>query len=109
MKPSKNTAIIIDKLATESEDTRDLPLPMYASDNVRKRGHNRVHTLEVRMNNDEFAELMALADERGLPVSTVARSILVSALRPANELAEALDKIESGIHAIRGQLVPVGG
>ena len=70
------------------------------------RGHSRARTLQVRLNDDELADLEALASQRGLPPSTVARSILMAALRPAGDFAAALDRIEADVHALRGKLQP---
>lgn len=65
------------------------------------RGHGRAKTLQVRLNEDELAELAALAADRGLPVSTVARQLLLQALSPAGDLKSALDKLERDISAVR--------
>ena len=40
------------------------------------RGHHRAKTLQIRLNEEELRELVALAADRGLPVSTVARQLL---------------------------------
>ena len=45
------------------------------------RGHDRARTLQIRLNEDELAELMALAEDRGLPVSTVACQLLLQSWR----------------------------
>jgi len=105
MKPSPVTAALIDALANESEATLDIALSKLPPDVKVERGHNRTRTLQVRMNDDEFADLEALALERGLPPSTVARSILVAALRPVGDFAAALDRIERDVQALRGRLV----
>ena len=44
------------------------------------RGHSRAKTLQVRLNEDEYAALRALAEDRNLPVSTLVRSMLLPAL-----------------------------
>lgn len=45
------------------------------------RGHGRTRVLQVRLNAEELAEVQARADQRGLPVSTVARTMLLDQLR----------------------------
>jgi hypothetical protein len=65
------------------------------------RGHDRTKTLQIRPNDDELGELTALAGERGLPVSTVARQLLLQSLAPADDLESALDKLERDISAVR--------
>ena len=43
------------------------------------RGHGRSKTLQVRLNDDEFAALARVAEERGVPASTLARNMLLRA------------------------------
>ena len=65
------------RAAEESQDTPDLALP----DTVRvSRGHNRSRVLQVRLNEDEYRVLSKLADERHLPVSTLARAVLLGSI-----------------------------
>lgn len=54
------------------------------------RGHGRAKTLQVRLNDDEYAALEALAAARELPVSTVARSILLPALSEVESSASLI-------------------
>lgn len=65
------------------------------------RGHDRAKTLQIRLNEDELSELVALAQDRGLPVSTVARQLLLQSLAPADDLKSALDRLERDISAVR--------
>ena len=65
------------------------------------RGHDRAKTLQVRLNEEELGELAALAKERGLPVSTAARQLLLQSLAPADDLKSALDRLERDISAVR--------
>ncbi|WP_420176096.1 hypothetical protein [Luteococcus sp. OSA5] len=44
------------------------------------RGHGRSRTLQVRLNDDEFAALARVAEERGVPASTLARDLLLREL-----------------------------
>ena len=44
------------------------------------RGHDLVKPLRIRLNEDEFEQIEQLAETRGLPVSTLARSILLAAI-----------------------------
>jgi hypothetical protein len=56
-----------------------------ARTNVRvTRGHERARTLQIRLNDSELAELTSLSSERGLPVSTVARELLLQSLTSEN-------------------------
>jgi hypothetical protein len=65
------------------------------------RGHDRAKTLQIRLNEDELAELVAMAADRGLPVSTVARQLLLQSLAPAEDLKSALDRLERDVSAVR--------
>lgn len=65
------------------------------------RGHDRARTLQIRLNEDELAALVAVAEDRGLPVSTGARQLLLQFLAPADDLKSALDKLERDISAAR--------
>lgn len=44
------------------------------------RGHGRSKTLQVRLNDEEFAALARVAEERGVPASTLARTLLLREL-----------------------------
>ncbi|WP_256839340.1 hypothetical protein [Ornithinimicrobium faecis] len=84
----------------EAEATSDPDAPLPAHVKV-TRGHPRARNLQVRFRDDEFAELVAYAEERGLPVSTVVRSLVLQAIAPADDLKAALDKLEIDLAAIR--------
>lgn len=65
------------------------------------RGHDRAKTLQIRLNHEELGELTALAETRGLPVSTVARQLLLQALNPVDDLKTALDRLERDVSEVR--------
>lgn len=54
------------------------------------RGHNRVKTLQVRLNDDEFAALTAVAQRLGVPTSTLARDLLLRELASPSETPQAV-------------------
>jgi hypothetical protein len=87
------------KAAEEAEATNiDAPLPAH----VRvTRGHPRAKNLQVRFRDDEYDELAAYAEHRGLPVSTVVRMLVLQAIAPADDLKSALDRLESDLAALR--------
>ncbi|WP_051549083.1 hypothetical protein [Nocardioides sp. URHA0032] len=76
----------------------DAPLPSHVKIT---RGHPRARNLQVRFREDEFDELAAYAEQRGLPVSTVVRSLVLQAIAPADDLKSALDKLETDLAAVR--------
>ncbi len=65
------------------------------------RGHDRAKTLQIRLNQEEIGELTALAENRGLPVSTVARQLLLQSLNPVDDLKAALDRLERDVSEVR--------
>jgi predicted DNA-binding protein len=65
------------------------------------RGHDRAKTLQIRLNHEEIGELTALAQDRGLPVSTVARQLLLQSLNPVDDLRAALDRLERDVSEVR--------
>jgi|SRR5680860_1591950 len=65
------------------------------------RGHDRARTLQIRLNENELGELVAMAKDRGLPVSTVARQLLLQSLAPSDDLKSTLDRLERDISAVR--------
>ena len=94
---------LVDSEATEAEDaertsTRPTELPVGV---VVTRGHNRSRTLQVRLNEDELEQLQMIAKDRDLPVSTVARAIILSALAPSNDAGAALSRMEADLAALR--------
>jgi hypothetical protein len=97
---------IDDLLAAEAKAVEDAeassdpnaPLPKHVKIT---RGHPRARNLQVRFREDEFDELTAYAEQRGLPVSTVVRSLVLQAIAPADDLKSALDKLETDLAAVR--------
>jgi hypothetical protein len=53
------------------------------------------------LRDDEYEELAAYAEHRGLPVSTVVRRLVFEAIAPADDLKSALDRMASGLAAVR--------
>jgi hypothetical protein len=67
------------------------------------RGYERSKTLQIRLNEDELDQISALARDRALPVSTVARQLLLVSLRPQGDLRSSFDRLERDISALRRQ------
>lgn len=88
------------KAAEEAELTSDPNVPLPSHVKV-TRGHPRARNLQVRFRDDEFDELTAYAEQRGLPVSTVVRSLALQAIAPADDLTSALDRLENDVAAVR--------
>jgi hypothetical protein len=86
--------------AEDAEATADPDAPLPAHVTV-TRGHPRARNLQVRFRDDEFDELTTYAEHRGLPVSTVVRSLVLQAIAPVDDLKSALDKLEADLAAVR--------
>ena len=81
---------ISDLIATEAEAAERNPDAGIKPGSKVTRGHQRAKTLQVRLNVEELETLTRLAEQRGLPVSTLARDLLLSQLAGPDESAQAL-------------------
>ncbi|AXH67088.1 hypothetical protein SEA_THYATIRA_90 [Mycobacterium phage Thyatira] len=89
-KPNEELTRIINNAATMAEvDAEIMGDDVDLTDVKITRGGPRTRVLQVRLNDDEMQAVEDLAASRDLPASTVAREILLSALRPPNDDAEA--------------------
>lgn len=100
---SKNVRALLDAEARAAENAKaasdpDAPLPSHVQVT---RGHPRARNLQVRFRDDEYKQLADYADQRGLPVSTVVRILVLRAVAPADDLALTLDRLESDLAAVR--------
>lgn len=89
-------AIAVEEAGATSDPEAPLPAHVKVT-----RGHPRARNLQVRFRDDEFEELAAYAEQRGLPVSTLVRSLVLQAIAPAGDLKTALDKLETDLAAVR--------
>ncbi|MGB3954949.1 MAG: CopG family transcriptional regulator [Brooklawnia sp.] len=81
---------ISDLIASEADAAERNPdAPIKPGSKV-TRGHQRAKTLQVRLNVEEFDALTHLAEQRGLPVSTLARDLLLSHLAGSDDSAKSL-------------------
>lgn len=87
----------------ESEAGTDPSAPLPTGITV-TRGHPRARNLQVRFREDEFQQLTNYAEERGLPVSTVVRMLVLRAIAPVDDLTSALDRLEGDLAAVRRTL-----
>ena len=81
---------ISDLIATEAEAAERNPDAVIKPGSKVTLGHQRAKTLQVRLNVEELETLTRLAEQRGLPVSTLARDLLLSQLAGPDESAKAL-------------------
>ena len=85
---SDEIARVVAEEAAASEANRDAPVLADSAVNRPNRPRSAVYS--VRLNLEEVASLQALAEEMGVPASTLVRSWIVEQLRSArNEFGEA--------------------
>lgn len=97
-----------------AERTTDPDAPLPANVKVSQPGRARSKVLQVRLNPDELAELEAIAERRGLPVSTVAREQILRLVaedtgeepNPLGQLLDAAERVNEIAHEVRRQLGP---
>jgi hypothetical protein len=81
---------INDLIATEAAATEQTPDAEIKPGSSITRGHSRAKTLQVRLNDDELAALTLLAQTRGIPVSTLARDLLLAHLSASDTSTKSL-------------------
>lgn len=88
--------------ATASEQNKDAELKPGSKVT---RGHGRSKTLQVRLNDDEFAALARVAEERGVPASTLARDLLLRGLStPHTDPQSLLARIRSDLEELAARV-----
>ncbi|AIM50424.1 hypothetical protein PBI_OMNICRON_91 [Mycobacterium phage Omnicron] len=81
-KPSAELKDILNEVARDAEVHDMVSDDVDLTDVKVTRGGPRTRVLQIRLNDDELAELERQATARDLPASTVAREILLRALFP---------------------------
>lgn len=89
------------RIGDEAYENRDAPIP---EGTKITRGHVRSKTLQVRLNEDEYAAVSELADERGIPASTLARSILLDTVNSDSTVDGLLARIEHEVTQVRRKI-----
>ncbi|MCA0295447.1 MAG: hypothetical protein LCH96_09115 [Actinobacteria bacterium] len=77
-------------IAAEAEAAEKNPDAQIRPGSKITRGHNRVRTLQVRLNEDEFAALTSVAERLGVPASTLARDLLLRELASPSASPQAV-------------------
>jgi predicted DNA binding CopG/RHH family protein len=65
------------------------------------RGGPRSKTLQVRLSENEWVTIERQALASGVPISTLARNVLVPAVQPATDIEEAITRLEADVRALR--------
>ena len=79
-----------DLIATEADTVERNPDAAIKPGSNVTRGHQRARTLQVRLNVEELDALSRLAEQRGIPVSTLARDLLLAQMADSDNSAKAL-------------------
>ena len=92
---------IEDLIKAEAEAAeRNIDAPIPAGARV-TRGNQRSKTLQIRLNDEELIALAALAERRGVPVSTLARELLLAQLAaPADTPQAVIARIRADLDAL---------
>ncbi len=84
--------------AEAAEQNMDAPLKVGSRVT---RGHRRSRTLQVRLNDEELAALVHVAEARGIPVSTLARDVLLTQLAsPADAPKVVIARMRADLDAL---------
>lgn len=93
-----------DIIAAESDELKhaELPDPLPARVRVEHRNDTRSQMISVRLRDDELAELAQVAQQRGLPARTLARTWLLDRLRAeqhsgGDDLAARVQRLEHAV------------
>lgn len=81
---------IEDLIATEAEAAEQNRDAQIRPGSKVTRGHDRSRTLQVRLNASELEALTAAADRLGVPVSTLARDLLLAQLSERSSAPQAV-------------------
>lgn len=98
---SKVTEEQLRAVGEDAERTRDEPMP--AGSTWSSPGHARSKVLQVRLNDAEYEALARYAEERELPVSTVARAAILAHLNEGGEpsLTMAVEHLAADVEQLR--------
>ncbi len=93
-----------DIITTESDELEhaELPDPLPPSVRVKRRNDTRSRMFSVRLREDELVELDQVAQQRGLPARTLARTWLLDRLHAeeharSEELAARVERLEHAV------------
>lgn len=98
---AKPTEDQLRSVAEDAEQTKDEPMP--SGSTWTSLGHARSKVLQVRLNPEEYESLARYAEERELPVSTVARAAILAQLRHGAEpsLPVAIEHLAADVEQLR--------
>ncbi len=96
---------LLDEEAEHAEATKDDPIPASALARATRPNRGRSVMFSLRLNPDELAAVQALADDQGVPASTLVRGWIVRQLAAehagATDTAAMLDRLETDVRVLR--------
>jgi hypothetical protein len=100
---------LLDEEAEHAEATKDDPIPDSALARATRPNRGKSVMFSLRLNPDELAAVQALAEDQGVPASTLVRGWIVRQLAAerggAADTDAALDRLETDVRALRKLLV----
>ncbi|MFT4087790.1 MAG: DUF6290 family protein [Gordonia sp. (in: high G+C Gram-positive bacteria)] len=86
----------LDRAIAEAAEIEDDPDRVVRADTKITRGA-RGRVLQVRLNDEEMAAIESLAEERGLPVSTLARDMLLRCMQDPAEVSSEERQLQANL------------
>jgi hypothetical protein len=91
--------------AEHAEATKDDPIPADALARATRPNLARSVTFSLRLNPEELAEVQAVADDRGVPASTLVRGWIVRQLaterNAPTDTAAVVERLEADVRTLR--------
>ena len=96
---------LISAEAEHAEATKDDPIPADALARATRPNLARSVTFSLRLNPEELAEVQAIADDRGVPASTLVRGWIVRQLaaerNAPTDTAAVVERLEADVRTLR--------
>lgn len=96
---------LIDEEAEHAEATKDEPIPDSALARATRPNRGKSVMFSLRLNPDELAAVQALAEDQGVPASTLVRGWIVRQLAAEQaggaDTAAMLDRLETDVRVLR--------
>ncbi len=96
---------LLDAEAEHAEATKDDPIPPAAIARATRPNLARSVTFSLRLNPEELAAVQALAEDRGVPASTLVRGWIVRQLAAERDAptdaAAVVERLEADVRALR--------
>lgn len=96
---------LLDEEAEHAEATKDDPIPADALAHVTRPNLAKSVTFSLRLNPDELASVQALAEDQGVPASTLVRGWIVRRLAAERtaptDTAAVVERLEADVRTLR--------